>query len=88
MSQDSIIVECAARDHGLALHLDEEDGWLYLSVYISEFYNKQHSCFERWWERVKLAATALLGRDYLLEEIVLEPEAIRELAEFLAESKS
>lgn len=72
MSRDICVqVECEAQDHLLMLRADSVDDIYYISIWTPEFYARQGSFFSRWLERVKLALTALLGKEYCLQELVV-----------------
>ena len=75
-----IIVFCEAQDHALALHIDHGDGLVYLSLYTGNFYARQTSFLGRWRRRLALAVTAVLGRDYLLDDVVLSRDSAISLA--------
>lgn len=78
-----VVLPCAAGDHALMIQIEEEYGQVYLSVLIPEFYAKQRSFLGRWGERLKMAFIILRGREYTLEEVILDREAIRTLSSFL-----
>ena len=84
MKDKRILVECAASDHVLVLHLDGDEHLVYLSVYVGEFYAQQRSFLGRVWRRLCIIGTVMLGREYQFEDVVLDREATADLRDFLA----
>ncbi len=84
MSESIILLPCVAGDHALQFQVEEEEGYVYVSILIPEFHAHQRSFLSRWRERVKLAFTVLRGREYVLEEVILDTEAMEELRIFLS----
>ena len=79
VANEPLFLECAASCHALRLRLEEDDKLVYVSFLIDAFYAGQESWLSRWCKRIAIAATALLGRGYQFEDIVLEEDAIPKL---------
>jgi len=67
----------------LGAQVENDPPLVYLSFYVGEFYAGQESFLSRWKRRLSIAITALRGRDYEFEDIVLSPESAARLAEEL-----
>ncbi len=94
MSNDQLMVMCDGGDDilvanafGARTYGDvTEPPFTYLSLYACTFYSKQVSFARRLWERFKLLVSIALGREYLLEEVVIYgAEKHRQLAEFFTD---
>ena len=83
-----VIVECSATDHAMSLHLNDDEYLVYLSLFIANYYSKQESWFQRLFERIKIAITALRGREYLFEDIVLDKEAVEAVGAFFRQASN
>lgn len=62
--------------------LEEE---YYLSIHTSKFYSEQKSIFRLIGHRIKLAFKMLFGKEYLLNELVLNRSQVDELIKELEE---
>ena len=87
MSKDNLLIECACGSTIFGFTkfeaIRDEDGVVYLSTYLNEFYNKQDSIFSTLWSRMKLAWYALWGKEYHLHELIITGKTdLEKLSEF------
>lgn len=78
-------VPCEGQCHALGARVDQGYGLVFLSFYVGSFYAGQESLLSRWWRRLSIVTTVLLGRDYRFEDIVLSKTNARLLAQKLLE---
>ena len=77
---------CEAGCHSLRVQVDADDPLVYLSFYVGAFYSGQESFFRRLRRRLGIAITALRGREYEFEDIVLSSHSGRQLGLWLLEA--
>ena len=78
-----ITIRCCTDDHVLALETFEETPYLYLTFHIAEWYAQQRSFITTLKTRLARVFLILMGREFMLNEIILDPTEIRRLSLFL-----
>lgn len=75
-----VIVECVCGTHLFKVASFDDEPEVYFEIWSSNFCNKQkENIFKRLLHRIKLIWFAILGKEYLLEDIILSSEDINEL---------
>ena len=82
-------IGCSCGTHGIKLTFFDDEDCLYLSIFSDNFYNKQKDTFYiRWKKKIKFIWSIIRGKEYLLEEFVLEQEDIELLLNSLNKVKN
>lgn len=61
---------------------DKNNACMNIAFYSLSFYEKQAGIFNIMWNRIKNAAKMLLGKEFLLYEVIVSKEQIDQLKEF------
>jgi hypothetical protein len=81
-----VIIECGCGTHSIKIHSFDDESMLYLEMWTSNFYSKQKaSIFRRIYDRLKRTWQTIRGKDYLLEDIVINKEDLDKLISALQE---
>jgi len=64
--------------------IDEKDGCLYVSNYVSSFYEKQ-GILSNLANRIKLLWFILRGKEFSLYDVVIDKEMLQDFKEWVAE---
>lgn len=84
ISTNILYVECECGTHLVEFISDEDDTEVYINFYTDNFYSKQtESFFSRWKSKIKYIWYVLKGRQYVLEEIVIDKKDINLLIDGL-----
>lgn len=87
-TEREVIVECDCGTHSFHIKSFDDDEEYYFEIWASNFYTKQkENLCKRFVHRVKLIWYAIIGKEYLLEDIVLTDDDIINLVKNLEELK-
>ena len=83
---NEILIQCDCGTHLFKIStFDDNDDTYYFEVWGSNFYTKQkESLLKRFLHRLKLIWNAIRGKEYLLEDIVLNDKDYEELIDALS----
>ena len=85
--ENSIIVECECSTHSMKITSFEEDSEVCISMFKDNFYGKQNSIVKIILNRIKLAWRMLRGKEYYLEEIIIDKKDLTKLINTLQKMK-
>lgn len=78
--EKQIIVECSCGTHLFKIISFTDSDEIYFDIWSSNFCNKQHkNIFSRIYKRLKMIWFAITGKEYRLEEFVLDKEDVTSL---------
>lgn len=82
--EDTIIVDCKCGTHLIKITSFNNEPEVYIGMWSSNFCTKQKApLFSRIWDRLKLIWFVISGKEYLLEEIILDKNDVAHLEEAL-----
>lgn len=83
----SIIVECKCSTHYMKITSYEEDSELFISLFTDNFYNKQDGPIRVILHRIKWAWKMLIGKEYQLEEVIIDKSDVDKIIKALKSMK-
>ncbi|MGN1327079.1 MAG: hypothetical protein ACI4VQ_03270 [Clostridia bacterium] len=84
--ENQIIVECNCGTHLIKITSFDDEPETFFEIWVSNFYTKQkESLYLRIWHRLKLIWYAIRGKEYRLEDFVLDKNDVEELIKALQE---
>lgn len=84
--ENQIIVECSCGTHLIKITSFSDEPETFFEIWASNFYTKQKKSLHfRIWHRLKLIWYAIRGKEYRLEDFVLDKNDINELISALQE---
>lgn len=87
-TEREVIVECDCGTHSFHIKSFDDDKEYYFEIWGSNFYTKQkENLFKRFIHRLQLIWYAIIGKEYLLEDIILTDDDIINLVKNLEELK-
>jgi hypothetical protein len=83
LKKNSIILECDCVGEILVFRKIEDDEELYVEYYVSAFYREQKGIINHVLERLKRIWYAIINKDYLMYEVILDKDKQKSLMDFL-----
>lgn len=84
--EKEILVECSCGTHLIKIASFNDESEVFFEIWASNFYTKQKEpLYIRIWNRLKLIWYAIRGKEYRLEDFVLDKSDVNELIKALQE---
>ena len=85
-NNEMIIIKCDCGAEAIEISssdINETEKEYYIYTIMKTWYTKQYSFTDRFKEKLKMIWYILIGKDYLLTEIILSEEEFKELKEII-----
>lgn len=87
--EDELVVQCSCGTHAFHIKSFIDDPEYYFEIWTCNFYGKQKEpLFHRIGHRLKMVWYAIINKDFLLDDIILEDADIDKIIEALTEMKN
>jgi len=83
----SVIVECECSTHNMKITSYEEESQIYISMFTDNFYWKQDGIFKTLFGRIATAWKMLIGKQYLLEQVIVDKSDVDKIIKALKSMK-